>query len=77
MNRNIICEMMRSRCPCSKTLLCSAGEPWTMQRQPPYTICIYPNDQQEFISKDVREQGQWRECKLLPMAVREGIKLQI
>lgn len=48
-----------------------------MQRQPPYTICIYPDDQQEFISKDVREAGQWRECKLLPNAVREGIKLQI
>ena len=48
-----------------------------MQRQPPYTVCIYPNDQQEFISNMVRAEGQWHECKLLPMAVREGIKMQI
>lgn len=48
-----------------------------MQRTPPYTICLYPDDQKEFISVDVREAGQWRECKLLPQAVREGIRMQV
>ena len=69
--------MISSNASAGSAPFCNAGEPWTMQRQPPYIICIYPDDQGEMISQEVRESGQWRECSLLPRAVREGIEMLV